>query len=79
MDEIKQTDVMTKAELQGLYDAASIETVHVVTSCEGATFTATLGGKKSSIKMPPGNYILVRVVEQPTSTPGLFAVVAPKP
>jgi len=67
-------EVLTRDELQGLYAIGGIETVHAVTGCDGLILNAVIGGSRVSQRMPPGNYILVRMVERPTERAGLFAV-----
>ena len=77
-NEISDEKVLTRDELQGLYSLGGIETVHVVTGCDGLVLTATLGDGKVAQRMPEGNYILVRLVNKPTTRKGLFAIRAPE-
>jgi hypothetical protein len=67
--------------LQRLYEAATIETVHAATECAGFYFAAQRSGPRGDwdeVTMPPGNYLIVKIVEKPTARPGLYAVKAPR-
>jgi hypothetical protein len=66
--------------LAALYDISAVETVHAVTESTSFYFAAEFQqrGPWNEITMPPGHYLIVKIVERPTRQAGLFAVRAPK-
>jgi hypothetical protein len=73
MAEVKQ-----KTTLQQLYEIQTIETVHAITSAERVDLKAIIDGTDRSLTLPPGHYLVLKVVARPTERPGLFGVVSPK-
>lgn len=77
--EVDEQEVLTRSALQGLYAVGTIETLHVVSGAVGVTVKAFIAGEEGprELALPEGNYLIGRVVERPTATPGLFGVRAP--
>ncbi len=68
-----------KTTLQQLYEIQTIETVHAITGAEHVEVTVTMpDGNDRVLGLPPGHYLVLKVVARPTSRPGLYGVVAPK-
>jgi hypothetical protein len=76
---VKEANVLSREALQALYAIGAIETVHIVTNCTGFYFAAEFGkGPWTDQNMPPGNYLVVKIVEKPSANAGLYGVKAPK-
>jgi hypothetical protein len=71
-------EVKAKTTLQQLYDIQTIETVHAITSAERVDLTVKVDGRDRALTLPPGHYLVLKVVTRPTEYPGLFGVVSPK-
>jgi hypothetical protein len=68
-----------KTTLQQLYEIQTIETVHAITDAERVDLTVKLPDSDDrALTLPPGHYLVLKVVVRPTERRGLFGVVAPK-
>jgi hypothetical protein len=80
LPEVDESAVLARETLQGLY-ALGAETVHVVTDADGVVVSVQIAGEGGlrEIALPPGSYLIARVVSHPTEHAGLFGVRAPRP
>lgn len=70
------------ATLQSLYSLVpGVELVHAIAGAQSVTLEALIDGERSarSLVLPAGHYLIVKVIDRPTTRRGLFGVVAPKP
>lgn len=68
-----------KSLLESLYDFTEVEMVHAISESDYVNIVASFVVGERSLKLPPGNYLIVRVVDPVMIRPGLFAKRAPKP
>lgn len=75
-------EVKPNRTLRELYTLiGDIELVHVMSGAKSVKVEMLIDGAATArtLALPAGNYLLIKVIDQPTPRRGLFGVVAAKP